>query len=312
MGCTVCKSQGCEDGKDCYGIKDRCQEIYSSEGNRLIVETATLLRKSGREKSISRMDEIISYCKSLDYERIGVAYCHALPAEAKNIEEALIENELYPVMLKCTTGGLTENDLTFDSGEDLISCNPAGQAILLEQLGVDFVLEVGLCLGHDVLFHDNLHVPFTTLIVKDRLYANNPAAAFPDYRDRSTNFLESLKDTNHSVTIHTLAETVGKNKNHGDLLILDLRQEKAYHKEHIPDSINIPLEKLPELMRNPVIDLNDLDKKVVCYCSDGSTAPFAVMYLYQQGFRDVSNLKGGFKRWKKEGYEILSQGEMAV
>lgn len=36
---------------------------------------------------------------------------------------------------------------------------------------------MGLCLGHDVLFNKHSVAPVTTVIVKDRVLANNPAGA---------------------------------------------------------------------------------------------------------------------------------------
>jgi uncharacterized metal-binding protein len=36
---------------------------------------------------------------------------------------------------------------------------------------------VGLCVGHDMLFQMHSRAPVTTLIVKDRVLAHNPAGA---------------------------------------------------------------------------------------------------------------------------------------
>jgi len=36
---------------------------------------------------------------------------------------------------------------------------------------------VGLCVGHDILFQKYSKAPTTTLIVKDRVLAHNPAGA---------------------------------------------------------------------------------------------------------------------------------------
>ena len=55
-------------------------------------------------------------------------------------------------------------------------CNPILQARLLEEEGTDFNIVVGLCVGHDSLFYKYSKAPTTTLIVKDRVTGNNPAA----------------------------------------------------------------------------------------------------------------------------------------
>jgi uncharacterized metal-binding protein len=41
---------------------------------------------------------------------------------------------------------------------------------------VDLALAVGLCVGHDLLFHRYVRAPMTTLVVKDRVTCHNPAA----------------------------------------------------------------------------------------------------------------------------------------
>jgi uncharacterized metal-binding protein len=55
-----------------------------------------------------------------------------------------------------------------------VSCNPIGQARQLNREGVDLVLVIGLCLGHDILFQREIKVDCTTLVVKDRVYNHAP------------------------------------------------------------------------------------------------------------------------------------------
>jgi len=57
------------------------------------------------------------------------------------------------------------------------ACNPILQATVLNQVGTDLNIIVGLCMGHDVLFQVYSKAPTTTLIVKDRVLAHNPAGA---------------------------------------------------------------------------------------------------------------------------------------
>ena len=58
-----------------------------------------------------------------------------------------------------------------------VICNPVGQAAILNRAGTELNLLVGLCLGHDMLFNKHSAAPVTTVIVKDRVLANNPAGA---------------------------------------------------------------------------------------------------------------------------------------
>ena len=56
-------------------------------------------------------------------------------------------------------------------------CNPIAQAELLNHVGTEFNVVVGLCIGHDTLFMMHSKAPVTYLIVKDRVTGHNPAVA---------------------------------------------------------------------------------------------------------------------------------------
>ncbi|WP_083878378.1 DUF1847 domain-containing protein [Acetivibrio cellulolyticus] len=39
-----------------------------------------------------------------------------------------------------------------------MSCNPLGQANILNSSGVQFTILIGLCLGHDIILQENLNI----------------------------------------------------------------------------------------------------------------------------------------------------------
>ena len=55
-----------------------------------------------------------------------------------------------------------------------IACNPIGQAKMLNKAKTDLNIQMGLCLGHDILFQKYSAAPVTVLVVKDLVLANNP------------------------------------------------------------------------------------------------------------------------------------------
>jgi uncharacterized metal-binding protein len=63
------------------------------------------------------------------------------------------------------------------SEHESIVCNPLGQATLLNSIGTDLNVVVGLCMGMDSVFTRASNAPVTTLFVKDRSLANNPIGA---------------------------------------------------------------------------------------------------------------------------------------
>ena len=56
-------------------------------------------------------------------------------------------------------------------------CNPILQARLLNEAHTDLNVVIGLCVGHDSLFYKYSDAYVTTLVTKDRVTGNNPAAA---------------------------------------------------------------------------------------------------------------------------------------
>ena len=56
-------------------------------------------------------------------------------------------------------------------------CNPILQARLLNEAHTDLNVVIGLCVGHDSLFYRYSEAYVTTLITKDRVTGNNPAAS---------------------------------------------------------------------------------------------------------------------------------------
>jgi uncharacterized metal-binding protein len=94
---------------------------------------------------------------------------------------------VYPVC--CKIGGIIQNNLeqsyykkNWNKTDDEIACNPRGQAQALNQIGTDFNIVVGLCMGVDCVFMQSSSAPSTVLFIKDRSLANNPiGAVYSDY-----------------------------------------------------------------------------------------------------------------------------------
>ena len=87
-----------------------------------------------------------------------------------------------------------------------------------------------------------------------------------------------------------------------NIVILDVRTPEEYDKDgHIPNSILIPVQVLPQYIK----DLEKFkDKKILVYCRSGNRSSVASKFLEQNGFKNVYNLKYGIIDWKKEGLPV--------
>lgn len=179
--CLDCSDKSCrKNGADCFGLKEKSLEIYAQGSNLSTVKNSSTLVDDGRAGELSRFQEVIEFCQLQGYKNIGLAYCFGMEALAQDIRIKMAGAELNIVPARCSMGGVKESDINPDKTNEVYSCNPAGQAEFLNQ-HADFVIEMGLCLGHDVIFHQQVKVPFTVLLVKDRVYAHNPLEGIKNY-----------------------------------------------------------------------------------------------------------------------------------
>ena len=183
--CLDCSSKACRTaGADCFQVKDASLEVYSRESVSSLVKNSSRLIDNGRAGTLSRFQEVIEFCLSQKYENIGLAYCFGMEALAQEVRTKMENQGLHLIPARCSMGGVQERDIDSEKTNEAYSCNPAGQAEFLNRQA-DFVIEMGLCLGHDVIFHSQLKVPFTVLLVKDRVYSHSPLEGIRTYPVRS-------------------------------------------------------------------------------------------------------------------------------
>jgi len=179
--CLDCNSKACKThGADCFGLKDESIAFYLRDEINSTVKNSSKLVDNGRAGELSRFQEVIEFCKLQGYKQVGLAYCFGLEPLAQTIRDIFEAEDIGFLPARCTMGGVKESAIDSEKSGEAISCNPAGQAKFLNDRA-DFVIELGLCLGHDVLFHHELKVPFTVLLVKDRVYKHAPLEGIKNY-----------------------------------------------------------------------------------------------------------------------------------
>ncbi len=178
MQCLKCEKKACKsEAKDCDDTHDSSLERYREPSNLALYRNADALVAGGRAGTLSRFEEIVGFAHAQGYREIALAYCFSMEPTAKRAA-ALLEAEGFKVSsVRCSIGGVRENEVAQELSA-AVNCNPIGQAVSINRSRADFVIEMGLCLGHDVLFHQYMRKPFTVLIVKDRKHGHNPAAHF--------------------------------------------------------------------------------------------------------------------------------------
>lgn len=183
IDCLRCTDRVCLDGKVCEkSIADIDHQLAPTSELLHMLDAATDIACE-KERTLCRLSELIYFCLEMQYKRLGIAYCVDLE-EPTEILVRLLRRffTVYPIC--CRVGGFTQtNPLQSESQSDKkcdnqdICCNPWGQAQILNRLGTDLNVMVGLCMGADCVFMQGSSAPATGLFIKDKSLANNPIGA---------------------------------------------------------------------------------------------------------------------------------------
>jgi len=179
--CASCGDCVCRDGTDCYDAVDAIRRLYEEAD----AATMDLIRVAAWVEAEGYMQwpralEIIRFAEKAGFQHLGVAFCIGLAEEARLFVE-LLEKRFRVSSVCCKAGGIDKGEFGLPrmrpEAPHETMCSPLGQAELLNEAGTQLNVVVGLCVGHDALFNRHSAAPVTTLIVKDRVLAHNPAGA---------------------------------------------------------------------------------------------------------------------------------------
>lgn len=189
LTCVDCGTQNCKYKDRTYpdfclttNLKEEdmqwALERYEEERNHEIMVASAEVEYEGYGKW-TRVQEIMEFARKIKAHKIGIANCIGLIHEARIFARILRANgfEVYSVI--CKVAGKTKSSIGIPKACESIGaamCNPILQARLLNEAQTDLNVVIGLCVGHDSLFYKYSEAYTTTLITKDRVTGNNPAA----------------------------------------------------------------------------------------------------------------------------------------
>jgi uncharacterized metal-binding protein len=190
--CISCREHACFKGKpekmpeSCPGLEpemtDRSRALYEEPQNKMIARAAAQVEAEGYG-SLTRLEETMLFAQKCGYKKLGVASCIGLSKEAAVLQSVLESNGFEIESAICKNGGIPKEFLGLSENDKLrpgcfeAMCNPAGQALMLNQAGTELNIILGLCVGHDSLFIKYSEAPVTVFAVKDRVLAHNPMGA---------------------------------------------------------------------------------------------------------------------------------------
>lgn len=189
MECTLCNLKSCRQLSSCGSETfDRKQalEAYHEPDTQAVVQAAAHLVDAGRAGTLSRIEEIAEFAMERGWKRLGLAYCFGMETDATLVSRYLRTRKFRVEAVSCSTGAFAQDKMNDISAIHKTGCNPIGQAEQIKSAAVDLVIEMGLCLGHDMLLHERMAgIPSTTLVVKDRTTGHDPLRAIREIAART-------------------------------------------------------------------------------------------------------------------------------
>ena len=197
----LCKKMGCWCGDD-KGIPSYCQANHYLEeieqankayaGSDVVdIYSAACVVGKKNDGYRPRIEEALDFAGQMKFSRVGFAACVAFGRELDVIRRLFEQAGIEVFSAGCQIGRSSATDRGLPHLEaypDNSTCNPIAQAEILNKAQTQLNYIVGLCMGHDILFTRYSRAPVSTLIVKDRLMGNNPAAAIYGWHARRSLF----------------------------------------------------------------------------------------------------------------------------
>jgi len=205
--CAMCMAKACctddpsHGPSNCTMVNHRGQydhalKLYldDPEINEMILASDRMQMRG--DQKWTRVECLVDFARQMGYKKLGIAFCGGLSYEARVLTKILENKGFSAVSVSCKSGALSKLEIGLPESEvaalqvkrDLgglpiklakyePSCNPVGQALVLNAEGTDFNIIVGLCVGHDTLFIRHSKAPVTVLVAQDSRLFHNPVAA---------------------------------------------------------------------------------------------------------------------------------------
>jgi uncharacterized metal-binding protein len=171
--------------------------VYRNPTEKKLASNAGIIEAAGYAEW-PRLREIAEFAKLMGYHKLGLAFCVGLKDEALLVSQFLEELGFQVNSVNCKVGAIHKDEVGVPKEYQGISktgyaigystCNPVGQALVLEKAGTELNIVLGLCVGHDTHFIRYSKAPITVLAAKDRVMGHNPLAVL--YSSYGRNYLQ--------------------------------------------------------------------------------------------------------------------------
>lgn len=176
--CVACLDKVCLTSEPCSRAWRVTQHDFPGGGKLSRLKEAAMDIAAEPERILCRIAEVVYFALELECRRVGLAFCVDLFPEAETVRRVLGRYfEVIPLCCRIDGPGRAEEQDENESHAAGSICNAPLMARILNDAATDLNIAMGLSIGSDMIFSRLSVAPVTTLVVKDRLLANNPISA---------------------------------------------------------------------------------------------------------------------------------------
>ena len=115
-------------------------------------------------------------------------------------------------------------------------------------------------------------------------------------------FLKIVDDAKTRVRETNVPEVKARLDRGDKLLLIDVREESEYAKDHLPGAIHMGKGVIERDVEARVPDLN---AEMILYCGGGFRSALAADNLQKMGYKNVISMDGGIRDWRENNYPLV-------
>ena len=120
--------------------------------------------------------------------------------------------------------------------------------------------------------------------------------------NHSPGFLKIVKDAKQRIRETTVDEVKARLDRHEKFVIVDVREESEFAKDHLPGAIHLGKGVIERDIEERAPDPKT---PLVLYCGGGFRSALAADNLQKMGYTNVLSMDGGVRGWREKGFPMV-------
>lgn len=123
-------------------------------------------------------------------------------------------------------------------------------------------------------------------------------------QQHSARFLAIVEDAKKRIREVSTGEVKTKLDRQEKFLLIDVREESEYGKDHLPMAIHLGKGIIERDIEERV---PALDTPIVLYCGGGFRSALAADNLQKMGYTNVLSMDGGIREWREQQFPLTTK-----